>query len=39
MSGIQSLSENVEPAWVGDVIDFWFEELSEARWFAKKQGH
>ncbi|HVR82376.1 MAG TPA: DUF924 family protein [Luteimonas sp.] len=26
---------NVEPAWVGDVLRFWFEELSETHWFAK----
>ena len=35
MSGIPSRSETVEPAWVGEVIRFWFEELSEAHWFAK----
>ncbi|HEY6483959.1 MAG TPA: DUF924 family protein [Steroidobacteraceae bacterium] len=26
---------NVEPAWVGEVLHFWFEELTEAQWFAK----
>ena len=24
-----------EPAWVGDVLRFWFDELSEAHWFDK----
>ena len=24
-----------EPAWIGEVLHFWFEELSEADWFAK----
>jgi uncharacterized protein (DUF924 family) len=28
-------TECVEPAWVGDVIHFWFEELGKAHWFAK----
>ena len=27
-----------EPAWVGDVIHFWFEELAESRWFAKNDA-
>ena len=35
MSTIRSNTEIVEPAWVGDVIDFWFTELSESLWFAK----
>ena len=35
MSGIQSNTDTVEPAWVGDVIGFWFTELSESQWFAK----
>ena len=35
MSGIPSKAEDVEPAWVGEVIRFWFEELAEAHWFAK----
>jgi uncharacterized protein (DUF924 family) len=26
-------TENAEPAWVGDVLRFWFEELSETDWF------
>lgn len=28
-------AESVEPAWVGEVLHFWFEELAEAQWFAK----
>ncbi len=30
-------SETVEPAWVDEVLRFWFEELSHADWF-KKHG-
>jgi uncharacterized protein (DUF924 family) len=26
---------NTEPAWVGEVLDFWFRELGEADWFAR----
>jgi uncharacterized protein (DUF924 family) len=33
-SDVDSRNENVEPPWVGQVIHFWFEELSEADWFA-----
>lgn len=35
MSGIPTQAQDVEPAWVGEVIHFWFEELSEAHWFTK----
>jgi uncharacterized protein (DUF924 family) len=35
MSRIQSTADITEPAWVGEVLRFWFEELSEAQWFAK----
>ena len=38
MSTIRSNTEAIEPEWVGDVIRFWFEELSEARWFAKNDA-
>ena len=38
MSGSLSKSANVEPAWVGEVIYFWFEELSEGYWFTKNNG-
>jgi uncharacterized protein (DUF924 family) len=27
-----------EPAWVGEVLDFWFSELGEEYWFAKDDG-
>jgi len=29
-----STTDAVEPSWVGEVIRFWFDELSEAHWFA-----
>ena len=35
MSGIRSQADDVELAWVGEVIHFWFEELAEAHWFAR----
>ncbi len=37
MSGITSdtESETTEPAWVGDVLRFWFEEIPHANWFGK----
>jgi uncharacterized protein (DUF924 family) len=31
--GMQSKSENAEPAWVDDVLHFWFQQLSEAQWW------
>jgi len=33
MHGVESQSENAEPAWVDNVLHFWFEELSETDWF------
>jgi uncharacterized protein (DUF924 family) len=27
----------IEPAWIGDVLGFWFDELGEAHWFAKSE--
>jgi uncharacterized protein (DUF924 family) len=33
-----SRTEAVEPPWVGEVIHFWFAELSEASWFAKREA-
>jgi uncharacterized protein (DUF924 family) len=33
-----SRTEDVEPPWVGEVIHFWFAELSEASWFAKREA-
>jgi uncharacterized protein (DUF924 family) len=35
MSAIQSATTSTEPAWVGDVLDFWFGELSLAHWFTR----
>jgi uncharacterized protein (DUF924 family) len=31
-------SEPAEPAWVTAVLEFWFDELGEAYWFAKNAG-
>jgi uncharacterized protein (DUF924 family) len=33
MSNDSSNAEDVEPAWVGEVIRFWFGELTEDHWF------
>lgn len=30
---------NDEPAWVGEVLDFWFSELDEADWWAKSDAN
>jgi uncharacterized protein (DUF924 family) len=35
MSATPENTDCIEPPWVGEVIHFWFEELGEARWFAK----
>ena len=35
MFGTHSTSDAAEPAWVGEVLHFWFDELGEAHWFAK----
>jgi len=35
MPGIPSQADDVELAWVGEVIHFWFDELAEAHWFAR----
>ena len=35
MSTNESTADAIEPAWVGDVIQFWFAELTEAHWFAR----
>jgi uncharacterized protein (DUF924 family) len=37
MSGTHSSSGIVEPAWVTEVLHFWYDELGEARWFAKRE--
>jgi len=38
MSGTHPSSDPAESAWVTEVLDFWFEELGEAHWFAKNGG-
>jgi uncharacterized protein (DUF924 family) len=38
MSGAHSSSDPAEPAWVTEVLDFWFEELGEAHWFSRNDG-
>jgi uncharacterized protein (DUF924 family) len=38
MSGRQSSNDPAEPAWVTEVLHFWFDELAEAQWFAKSDG-
>ncbi len=35
---IAGLPRRAEPAWVGDILRFWFEELSPADWFAKSDA-
>ena len=35
VSSTPSKTEDFEPAWVGEVIRFWFEELTEDHWFLK----
>jgi uncharacterized protein (DUF924 family) len=31
-------NQHAEPPWVGEVIRFWFEELTEAHWFKKSDA-
>jgi uncharacterized protein (DUF924 family) len=38
MSGAHSSSDPAESTWVTEVLDFWFEELGEAHWFANNDG-
>jgi uncharacterized protein (DUF924 family) len=38
MPRIDSKSEHGEPAWVDDVIHFWFEELAESHWFSTSEA-
>ena len=35
MSDVDSKTLDAEPTWVGEVIHFWFEDLTEAQWYAK----
>jgi uncharacterized protein (DUF924 family) len=38
MSVTQSASNVVEPAWVGEILHFWFDEIEAAQWFAKSDA-
>jgi uncharacterized protein (DUF924 family) len=38
MSLTQSASNVVEPAWVGEILHFWFDELEAVQWFAKSDA-
>jgi uncharacterized protein (DUF924 family) len=38
ISNFDSKNANVEPPWVGTVINFWFEELTETDWFARSDA-
>ena len=38
MSAIRSATRDSEPSWVGEVLDFWFGELSVAQWFTQDDG-
>lgn len=35
MNANQSTADAAEPSWVGEVLDFWFQKIGAARWFAK----
>jgi uncharacterized protein (DUF924 family) len=36
--GVPSDAAQTEPAWVGQVLRYWFEELNEAHWFVPDRG-
>jgi uncharacterized protein (DUF924 family) len=38
MSKPHSNTEGIEAPWVGDVINYWFEDLGESRWFKKSDA-
>ncbi|MGD0505472.1 MAG: DUF924 family protein [Steroidobacteraceae bacterium] len=38
MSVTHSASNVIEPAWVGEILHFWFDELEAAQWFAKSDA-
>jgi uncharacterized protein (DUF924 family) len=38
MSSIRSDAGDLEPTWVGEVIRFWFEELTRDQWFARSDS-
>ena len=35
MSANEVSTNALEPAWVGEVLDFWFKEIGASRWFVK----
>ncbi len=35
MSAIETATDTTEPAWAGEVLDFWFKEIGASRWFVK----
>jgi uncharacterized protein (DUF924 family) len=35
MTANQPTADAAEPSWVGEVLDFWFQKIGAARWFAK----
>jgi uncharacterized protein (DUF924 family) len=35
MSADQSTGDATEPAWVGEVLDFWFQKIGARHWFSK----
>jgi len=37
MSGAHPSSDPIEPDWVTEVLHFWFDEIGEAQWFAKRE--
>jgi uncharacterized protein (DUF924 family) len=37
MPGANSMRDIAEPAWTGEVLDFWFEELGPSHWFDKSE--
>lgn len=37
MSGMHASSDQGEPAWVTEVLNFWFQDLGEAYWFANSE--
>jgi uncharacterized protein (DUF924 family) len=38
MSVKQSASNVIEPAWVGEILHFWFDELEAAQWFTQSDA-
>lgn len=38
MAGSETTAGTTEPAWVGQVLDFWFTEIGASRWFVKDAG-